>query len=47
MRKIADFIIEKRVVILVVISLLSIYFVYEVKDLKVYTNFADLLPQKH
>jgi predicted RND superfamily exporter protein len=47
MRKIADFIIEKRVLILVVISLISIYFVYEVKDLKVHTNFADLLPQKH
>jgi predicted RND superfamily exporter protein len=47
MKKFADFIIDKRWWILALISLMSFFFVYKVKDLKVYTKFADLLPQGH
>jgi len=47
MKKIADLIIEKRIWVLTIISLVSIFFIYELKDLKVYTKYADLLPQKH
>jgi predicted RND superfamily exporter protein len=47
MEKISDFIIEKRIWFLTIISLLSLLFAYKVKDVKVYTKFADLLPQGH
>jgi predicted RND superfamily exporter protein len=47
MKKIADFIIEQRLWILTLISLISLFFAYKVKDLEVYTKFADLLPQGH
>ncbi|MBW1839103.1 MAG: MMPL family transporter [Deltaproteobacteria bacterium] len=47
MKKFSDFIIEKRIPILIIISLISLLFVYKLKDLKVHTKFADLLPQKH
>ena len=47
MKKAADFIIEKRLWILTLISLISLFFLYKVKDLEVYTKFADLLPQGH
>jgi len=47
MKKFSDFIIEKRMIFLTIISLISLFFVFKVKDLKVYTKFADLLPQKH
>jgi len=47
MEKIADFIIEKRIWFLTVISLLSLFFAYKLKDVEVYTKFADLLPQGH
>ena len=47
MKKFPDLIIEKRIPILIIISLISLLFVYKVKDLKVHTKFADLLPQKH
>ena len=47
MKKLADLIIEKRLLFLAVISLVSLFFLYKVKDLQVYTRYADLLPQGH
>ncbi len=47
MKKLADLIIEKRAWFLIIISLISLFFIYLLKDLKVHTKFADLLPQKH
>jgi hypothetical protein len=47
MKQLADFVIEKRVWFLAVISVITLFFVYQVKNLKVYTAFADLLPQNH
>ena len=47
MKKLADVIIEKRLLFLAVISLVSLFFLYKIKDLEVYTKFADLLPQGH
>jgi len=47
MKKFSDFIMEKRMIFLTIISLISLFFVFKVKDLKVYTKFSDLLPQKH
>ena len=47
MKKFADLIIEKRTWFLTIIILISLFFIYLLKDLKVYTKYADLLPQKH
>ncbi|NOQ86035.1 MAG: RND transporter, partial [Deltaproteobacteria bacterium] len=47
MKKFSDFIIEKRLLVLTILSLISLFFVYKVKDIEVYTKFADLLPQGH
>ena len=47
MKKLADVIIEKRLLFLTVISLVSLFFLYKIKDLQVYTRFSDLLPQGH
>jgi predicted RND superfamily exporter protein len=47
MKKFSDFVIEKRVVILTITFLLTCFFAYHIRDLKVYTKFADLLPQGH
>jgi len=47
MKRIADLIIEKRAWFLTIISLVTIFFLFLLKDLKVYTKFADLLPQNH
>ena len=47
MERISDYIIEKRVVFLIIISLVSIFFIYRAAQIKVYTIFADLLPQQH
>jgi predicted RND superfamily exporter protein len=47
MKKLADLIIEKRLLFLTAISLASLFFLYKTKDLQVYTKFADLLPQGH
>ena len=47
MKKFSDFIIENRIGIFTIISLTTLFFAYQVKDLKVSTNFADLLPQGH
>ena len=47
MKKFSDFIIEKRIPVLTIISLISIFFVYNIIKLRVYTKYADLLPQSH
>ena len=47
MERISDYIIEKRVLFLLVISLVSIFFIYRAAQIKVYTIFSDLLPQQH
>lgn len=47
-RKIAEFIMKRRAWILGLVILITLFFVYEiVTKLTAYTNFADLLPQKH
>ena len=47
MKKFSDFIIEKRMLFLIIISLISLFFMYKLTNLEVYTKFADLLPQGH
>ena len=47
MKKFSDFVIEQRVVILTITFLLTCFFGYHLRDLKVYTKFADLLRQGH
>jgi hypothetical protein len=45
--KAAEFIIQKRNYFITAILIVSIFFGYHATRLKVYTNFGDLLPQKH
>ena len=47
MKKLSEFIIEKRIWVLIVIALITLFFIYEVRGLKIYTKYADLLPQGH
>ena len=47
MKKFADFVIEKRGLVLVIMGLITIFFAINAINLKVYTKFADLLPQGH
>ena len=47
MRGFADFIIERRLPILIILLLITLFFTYTATTLKVLTQFGDLLPQKH
>ena len=47
MKKFAEFIIRRRILILVIISIVTGFFMYELTKLSVKTKIADLLPQKH
>jgi len=47
MKRFSDFIIERRMLFLIIISLTSLFFMYKLTKLEVYTKFADLLPQGH
>jgi predicted RND superfamily exporter protein len=47
MRGFADFIIEKRLPILIIFLLITLFFTYTATTLKVLTQFGDLLPQQH
>ncbi|HUT83867.1 MAG TPA: RND transporter, partial [Thermodesulfobacteriota bacterium] len=47
MEKAAEFIIKRRNYFMAAILVLTIFFGYYATRLKVYTNFGDLLPQKH
>ncbi len=47
MKKFADFIIEKRGLVLIIMGLITLFFAFNMLNLKVYTKFSDLLPQGH
>ena len=47
MQKLSTFIIEKRLWVLTIVLFTTLLFLYKIKDLKMYTKFADLLPQGH
>ena len=47
MERAAEFIIQKRNYFIAAILIVTIFFGYHASKLKVYTNFGDLLPQKH
>jgi predicted RND superfamily exporter protein len=46
-RKIAQFIIGKRKWIVIVMALITAFFAYQITRVEMFTEFADLLPQKH
>lgn len=46
-RRIAEFIIGKRIAIIVLMFLLTIFFALKATRVEMFTEFADLLPQKH
>ena len=47
MEKFAELLIKKRGLIVSAVLLFTVFFAYQLKDLKVYTSFDDLLPQDH
>jgi hypothetical protein len=47
MKKFSDLIIEKRIIFFTIISLITLFFIYRTMEIKIYTKFADLLPQGH
>jgi len=47
MKNFAAFIIQRRLIVLALLLLVTLFFCYQVKDLRVITNFDDLLPQTH
>jgi len=47
LKKFAEFLIRNRVVFLIIVGIITAFFLYQVSNLSVKTNFADLLPQKH
>jgi hypothetical protein len=47
MKKLADFIINRRLLVLVIITAITAYFGYQCRNLTIATNFNDLLPQTH
>ncbi len=47
MKQFADLIIEKRAMVLIIMGVLTLFFLVSLRNLKVYTTFADLLPQGH
>jgi predicted RND superfamily exporter protein len=47
MHNFAELVIKKRVLLLIVTILATLFFAYQLLNLKVYTSFADLLPQNH
>ena len=47
MERLADFIIDKRNILLIVIILLTAFFGYQASTMQVKTIFPDLLPQQH
>ena len=47
MKKFADFVIEKRGLVLIIMGLITLFFAFNMLNLKVYTKFSDLLPQGH
>src|SRR5210317_1341621 len=47
MERIADFIIDKRHSLLILIIIITLFFGYHVANMKVGTIYSDLLPQNH
>jgi len=47
MKKLADFVIKRRLLVLVIITAITAFFGYKMLHLKISTNFNDLLPQTH
>jgi predicted RND superfamily exporter protein len=47
MEKLGRFVIEKRGLILIITGLITLFFAYQVTQIRVFTKFADLLPQTH
>ena len=47
MKKLADFIIQRRLLVLGLITLITLIFGYYCTKLTISTNFNDLLPQTH
>lgn len=47
MQRLADFIVDRRRPIIVIIAIITAIFVYAIKDLKISTNLAELLPTSH
>lgn len=47
MKKFADFIINRRLLVLVIITAITIFFGFQCRHLTIATNFNDLLPQTH
>ena len=47
MKKFADFVIEKRGLVLGIFVAITFFFLFQIRAVKVYTKFADLLPQGH
>ena len=47
MKKLADFVIKRRLLVLVIIAATTAFFGYKMLHLKINTNFNDLLPQTH
>jgi len=47
MKKLADFIIKNRLLVLGIIALITLFFAYQMRTLTISTNFNELLPQDH
>jgi hypothetical protein len=47
MKKFADLVIRQRLLVLLVILAVTVFFAYQMTGLKIITNFNDLLPQTH
>ena len=47
MHRFAELVIKNRVLVLIVTLLITLFFAYQLLNLKVYTSFEDLLPQNH
>ncbi len=47
MKKLADFVIKRRLLVLIVTALITCWFAYEMRNLTISTNFNELLPQDH
>ena len=47
MKRFAEFVMQRRLLFLSLILLITVFFCYELTKLKVYTSFVDLLPQSH
>lgn len=47
MKKLADFTIKRRLLVLLIITAITLFFGYQCSNLTISTNFNDLLPQTH